>query len=48
MPDLMHMVLKYLSNENGLNHFSWHVLTKLSKITVTCPKGAKKDKKGEF
>ena len=44
MPDLMGVVLEFLSNGKGLNRFSWHVLPKLSKITVTCPKGIKRTK----
>ena len=42
MPDLMHVFLEFLSNEEGLNRFSRHVLPKLSKITLTCPKWAKR------
>ena len=33
--------LHFYLTESGLDCFSWHVLTKLSKITVTCPKQLK-------
>ena len=36
------------SGIEGLNRFSWHVLIKLTKITVTCAKWAKRTKKDEF
>ena len=38
----------FLSNEEGLDSLSWHVLPKLSKITVTCPKLVKENKQGQF
>ena len=37
----MHVVLELLSNGEGLNRFLQHVLPKLSKITLTCPKTVK-------
>ena len=45
MPGLMHVVPEFLSNEEGLNRFSWHVLPKLSKIT-DLSKVSKKDQIG--
>ena len=48
MPDLFHLVFEFLSNGEGLNCSLWHVLPRLSKITVTCPKWAKRTIKGEF
>ena len=38
----MRVVLEFFSNGKGLKCFLWHVLPKLSKITVTCPKVSKK------
>ena len=32
----------------GSNHFSWHVLPKHSKITLTCPKWVKKPNRVNF
>ena len=48
MPDLMHVVLEFLSNGEGLDHFLQHVLPELCKINVTCPKWVKWTKKGKF
>ena len=48
MPDLMHVVLEFLSNGEGLDHFLRHVLPELCKINVTCPKWVKWTKKGKF
>ena len=45
MPNLVHVVLEFLSNGEGLNRFLWHVLYKLGKITVTCPKWTKRAQK---
>ena len=45
MPDLMRMVPEFLSIGEGLNHFLWHVLPKLSKIT-DLSKVIKKDQIG--
>ena len=42
MPDLMPVVLEFLSNEEGLNCFLWHDLSKLCKIT-DMSKVSKKD-----
>ena len=43
MPDLMRVVPEFLSNEEGLNRFSRHVLPKLSKIN-DLSKVSKKDR----
>ena len=45
--DLMPVVLEFLSNEEGLNCFLWHVLSKLSKIT-DMSKVSKKDWTGSI
>ena len=47
MPDLVCLVLEFLSKKEGLDGFSWHVLLKVSKIT-DLSKGSKKDLIGEF
>ena len=44
----MHVLLEFLSNGEGLNRFSRHVLPKLTKKTVTCPKQAKGTKSVDF
>ena len=44
----MQVFLKFLSNGEGLTHFLWQVLPKLSKITVTCPKYEKGPNKINF
>ena len=41
MPDLLRVVLEFLSNGEGLDRFLQHVLLKLGKITVACPKWKK-------
>ena len=41
MPDLMRVVLEFLSNGESLNRSSRHVSPKLSKITVACSKSVK-------
>ena len=33
----------FFERREGLNRFLWHVLPKVSKITVTCPKVSKRD-----
>ena len=42
------VVLEFLSNGESLNCFSWYVLPRLSKVTVTCPQSVKKNKPGQF
>ena len=48
MPDLMRVVLEFLSNGEGLNRFLQHVLPKLGKITVTFQSEQKEPKSVNF
>ena len=48
MPHLMCMVPEFLSNGGGLNCFLWHILSKLSKITVDQSNVSKKDEIGRI
>ena len=42
------LFLNILSNREGLDWFLWHVLPKLCKITVTCPKWVIENGWGQF
>ena len=46
--NLMPLILEFLSNGEGLDRFSRHVLPTLSKITVTCPKQVKRPNRMNF
>ena len=48
MPDLMRVVLEFLSNGEGLNRFLQNVLPKLGKITVTFQSEQKEPKSVNF